>query len=148
MRHITFFFTALFAVIAMTATTFTGTVIDENNQPFPFANVVLLTPGDSTFVAGTTTGLDGTFAINCNCKRAILKLSYIGYETKHLNATSENLGTLQLKPESTMLKEVTVTATRPTYRLTTEGIKTDVDGTLLSKVGTANKVLENLPGVQ
>ena len=148
MRHITFFFTALFAVIAMTATTFTGTVIDENNQPFPFANVVLLTPGDSTFVAGTTTGLDGTFTINCNCKRAILKLSYIGYETKHLNATSENLGTLQLKPESTMLKEVTVTATRPTYRLTTEGIKTDVDGTLLSKVGTANKVLENLPGVQ
>ena len=36
-----------------------------------------------------------------------------------------------------------MTAARPTYKLTTEGIKTDVDGTLLSKVGTANKVLEN-----
>ena len=28
------------------------------------------------------------------------------------------------------LGEVTVTATRPVYKLTTEGIKTDVDGTL------------------
>ena len=148
MRHITFFFTALFAVIAMTATTFTGTVIDENNQPFPFANVVLLAPGDSTFVAGTTTGLDGTFTIDCNCKQAILKLSYIGYETKYINTASENIGIIQLNPEATLLSEVTVTATRPTYKLTTEGIKTDVDGTLLSKVGTANKVLENLPGVQ
>ena len=148
MRQIIFLFTAFFAAVAMSATTFTGMVIDENNQPFPFANVVLLTLGDSTFVAGTTTELDGTFAIDCNCKQVILRVSYIGYETKCVNATQQELGTIQLKPESTMLEEVTVTATRPTYKLTTEGIKTDVDGTLLSKVGTANKVLENLPGVQ
>ena len=148
MRQITFILTAIFATLAMTATTFTGTVIDENNQPFPFANVVLLTPGDSAFVAGTTTALDGTFAIDCNCKQAILKLSYIGYETKCVNATQPSLGAIQLLPEATMLGEVVVQGVRPTYKLTTEGIKTDVDGTLLSKVGTANKVLENLPGVQ
>lgn len=148
MRRIIVFFTAIFAVLAMSATTFTGMVIDENNQPFPFANVVLLNPGDSTFVAGTTTEPDGTFAIDYNCKQAILKVSYIGYETKYLNTTQPELSTIQLKPEATMLGEVVVTATRPTYKLTTEGIKTDVDGTLLSKVGTANKVLENLPGVQ
>ena len=148
MRQITFLFTAFFAAITISATTFTGMVIDENNQPFPFANVVLLTLGDSTFVTGTTTGVDGTFAIDCNCKQAILKLSYIGYETKYLNAIQPELGTIQLKPEATMLGEVVVQGVRPTFKLTTEGIKTDVDGTLLSKVGTANKVLENLPGVQ
>ncbi len=148
MRQITFILTAIFATLAMTAATFTGTVIDENNQPFPFANVVLLTPGDSAFVAGTTSELDGTFAIDCNCKQAILKLSYIGYETKCVNATQPSLGAIQLLPEATVLGEVVVQGVRPTYKLTTEGIKTDVDGTLLSKVGTANKVLENLPGVQ
>ena len=65
----------------MMATNFTGIVIDENKQPFAFANVVLLSPNDSTFVAGTTTNNDGTFSIDCTCQQALMKISYIGYET-------------------------------------------------------------------
>ncbi len=130
------------------ATTFTGKVIDENNEPFAFANVVLLNPGDSTYIAGATTGLDGSFSIDCSCQSPVVKFSYIGYETKYINASGTSLGTVQLKPEATMLGEVVVKGTRPTFKLTTEGLKTDVDGTLLSRVGTANDVLQNLPGVQ
>lgn len=132
----------------MMATNFTGTVIDENKQPFAFANVVLLSPNDSTFVAGTTTNDDGTFSIDCTCQQALMKISYIGYETKFVNSIGGDMGTIQLQPEATMLGEVVVKGTRPTFKITTEGIKTDVDGTLLSKVGTANDVLQNLPGVQ
>ena len=130
------------------ATTLTGKVIDENNEPFAFANVVLLNPGDSTYIAGATTGLDGSFSIDCSCQSPVVKFSYIGYETKYINASGTSLGTVQLKPEATMLGEVVVKGTRPTFKLTTEGLKTDVDGTLLSRVGTANDVLQNLPGVQ
>ena len=130
------------------AATFTGKVIDENNEPFAFANVVLLNPGDSTYIAGATTGLDGSFSIDCSCQSPVVKFSYIGYETKYINASGTSLGTVQLKPEATMLGEVVVKGTRPTFKLTTEGLKTDVDGTLLSRVGTANDVLQNLPGVQ
>lgn len=130
------------------ATTFTGKVIDENNEPFAFANVVLLNPGDSTYIAGATTGLDGSFSIDCSCQSPVVKFSYIGYETKYINASGTSLGTVQLKPEATMLGEVVVKGTRPTFKLTTEGLRTDVDGTLLSRVGTANDVLQNLPGVQ
>ncbi|MBQ4008259.1 MAG: carboxypeptidase-like regulatory domain-containing protein, partial [Muribaculaceae bacterium] len=132
----------------MMATNFTGIVIDENKQPFAFANVVLLSPNDSTFVAGTTTNDDGTFSIDCTCQQALVKISYIGYETKFVNSIGGDMGTIQLQPEATMLGEVVVKGTRPTFKITTEGIKTDVDGTLLSKVGTANDVLQNLPGVQ
>lgn len=132
----------------MMATNFTGIVIDENKQPFAFANVVLLSPNDSTFVAGTTTNDDGTFSIDCTCQQALMKISYIGYETKFVNSIGGDMGTIQLQPEATMLGEVVVKGTRPTFKITTEGIKTDVDGTLLSKVGTANDVLQNLPGVQ
>ena len=107
------------------ATTFTGKVIDENNEPFAFANVVLLNPGDSTYIAGATTGLDGSFSIDCSCQSPVVKFSYIGYETKYINASGTSLGTVQLKPEATMLGEVVVKGTRPTFKLTTEGLKGD-----------------------
>ncbi|MBR1881829.1 MAG: outer membrane beta-barrel protein [Muribaculaceae bacterium] len=136
----------LLAAMVATATDFIGKVVDENGAAIAFANVVILNP-DSAYIAGTTTDGEGLFSVECHHDCAIIKVSYLGYQTLYLPTTGD-LGTIQLLPESTLLGEVTVTATRPTYKLTTEGIKTDVDGTLLSKVGTANKVLENLPGVQ
>ena len=148
MSRIQFIILSLAVAITATAATFTGKVVDELSHPFAFANVVLLNPTDSAFVAGTMTDAAGAFSLLAQQSSAIVKISYIGYETKCVNATAGNLGTIQLQPEAAMLGEVVVKGTRPTYRLTTEGIKTDVDGTLLSKVGTATEVLGNLPGVQ
>ena len=148
MKRITIFIACAIATMSMMAGDFTGIVTDENNQPFPYANVVLLNPSDSTYLGGTTTGENGSFTLPCNTTGFIVKLSYIGYETKYIVADSQSLGTIQLLPQATMLGEVVVKATRPVFKLTTEGIKTDVDGTLLSRVGTAGDVLGNLPGVQ
>ena len=147
-RH---FFTLMMAVLAVmtaTADTFTGRVVDETQAPVPFANVVLLNSSDSAFVAGTTTSNDGTFNINGNASKPILKISYLGYKTLVLDAAGSNLGTIALEPEATMLGEVVVKGQRPAFKLTTDGLKTEVENTLLSKVGTAKAVLENLPGVQ
>lgn len=148
MKRIQFIILSLAVAITATAATFSGKVVDELSQPFAFANVVLLNPADSAFVAGTMTDDAGAFSLSAQQSSAIIKISYIGYETKCVNATAGDLGAIQLQPEATMLGEVVVKGTRPTYKLTTEGIKTDVDGTLLSKVGTATEVLGNLPGVQ
>ncbi|MBR5087787.1 MAG: outer membrane beta-barrel protein [Muribaculaceae bacterium] len=148
MRRTVLFLTAILTSVAMMAATFTGKVIDENNQPFPYANVVLLNSSDSTYITGTTTGEDGTFTLPTGNNGIIVKISYIGYATKYINPGVDNLGMIQLLPEATMLGEVVVKGTRPIFKVTTEGIKTDVDGTLLSKVGTASDVLQNLPGVQ
>ena len=148
MRRIQFIILSLAVAITATAATFTGTVVDELSQPFAFANVVLLNPTDSAFVAGTMTDAAGAFSLYAQQSSAIVKISYIGYETKCVTATAGDLGIIQLQPEAAMLGEVVVKGVRPTYKLTTEGIKTDVDGTLLSKVGTATEVLGNLPGVQ
>lgn len=148
MRRIQFIILSLAVAITATAATFTGTVVDELSQPFAFANVVLLNSTDSAFVAGTMTDDAGAFSLSAQQSSAIVKISYIGYETKCVTATAGDLGIIQLQPEAAMLGEVVVKGVRPTYKLTTEGIKTDVDGTLLSKVGTATEVLGNLPGVQ
>ena len=148
MKRIQFLILSLAVAITATAATFTGKVVDEAQSPFAFANVVLLNPADSAFVAGTMTDDAGAFSLSAQQSSAIVKISYIGYETTYVNATAGDLGAIQLLPEATMLGEVVVKGARPTYKLTTEGIKTDVDGTLLSKVGTATEVLGNLPGVQ
>ncbi len=146
-----YFFTlmmALLTVMTATADTFTGRVVDETQAPVPFANVVLLNASDNAFVAGTTTSNDGTFNISGNASKPILKISYLGYKTLVLDAAGSNLGTIALEPEATMLGEVVVKGQRPAFKLTTEGLKTEVENTLLSKVGTAKAVLENLPSVQ
>ncbi len=148
MKRIQFLILSLAVAITATAATFSGKVVDELSQPFAFANVVLLNPVDSAFVAGTMTDDAGAFSLSAQQSSAIVKISYIGYETKCVTTTAGDLGIIQLQPEAAVLGEVVVKGTRPTYRLTTEGIKTDVDGTLLSKVGTATEVLGNLPGVQ
>ena len=148
MKRIQFFMLSLAVAMIVSAANFTGKIVDEAGKPFAFANVVLLNPTDSAFVSGTMTDDAGAFSFTSEQSSVIVKISYIGYETKCINATAGDLGTIQLLPEATMLGEVVVKGARPTYKLTTEGIKTDVDGTLLSKVGTATEVLGNLPGVQ
>ena len=139
---------AMLAVITAAAKTFTGRVVDETQAPVPFANVVLLNASDSAFVAGTTTSNDGAFNITGNASKPILKISYLGYKTLVLDVAGSDLGTIALEPEATVLGEVVVKGQRPAFKLTTEGLKTEVENTLLSKVGTAKAVLENLPGVQ
>ncbi len=139
---------ALLAVLATAADTFTGCVVDETQAPAPFANVVLLSANDSAFVAGTTTGADGRFTLTGYAARPIIKITYLGYKTQVLEAAGCDLGTIALEPDATMLGEVVVKGQRPAFKLTTEGLKTDVENTLLSKVGTAKAVLKNLPGVQ
>ena len=141
--------TALLMLVAKsaTATDFTGRVIDENGVAIEFATVGLLNTTDSTFITGTTTVADGVFRLTAPVPTGIVRVTCLGYQPLCATASGD-VGTLTLQPETAVLGEVTVAATRPTYRLTGEGIKTDVDGTLLGKVGTAGKVLENLPGVQ
>ena len=139
---------ALLVVMTAAADTFTGRVVDEANAPASFVNVVLLNAGDSAFVAGTTTDGDGAFTLTGNAAKPLIKITYLGYKTLVLDTPGSNLGTITLEPEATVLGEVIVKGQRPAFKLTTEGLKTEVENTLLSKVGTAKAVLENLPGVQ
>jgi len=139
---------ALLVVMTVAAETFTGRVVDETQAPVPFANVVLLNACDSAFVAGTTTDSDGRFALVGQSVNSIIKISCLGYKPRVLVGKNADMGTITLEPETAMLGEVVVKGQRPAFKLTTEGLKTEVENTLLSKVGTAKAVLENLPGVQ
>lgn len=54
--------------VSLSAQTVSGRLMDENSQPLPCANVVLLSLPDSVFVSGTISGEDGSFKLEATSK--------------------------------------------------------------------------------
>ena len=122
-----------------------GMVMNEKNEPMPYCNVLLLT-SDSTFVNGCVTKEDGSFLMMGEEGRPyLIKASYIGYVTTTQALEARNL--IQLLPDALALEEVTVTAERPLIEPSANGLKANVIGTSLAKMGTAGEMLSHLPFV-
>ena len=122
-----------------------GMVMNEKNEPMPYCNVLLLS-SDSTFVNGCITKDDGSFLmIGEEGMPYSLRVSYIGYTTITQAIGNKNL--IQLTPDAQMLEEVTITAERPLIEPSANGLKANVIGTSLAKMGTASKMLSHLPFV-
>ena len=134
--------------ITSTAQSISGCVIDEQAQPMPFANVVLVSRADSAFIAGTMTKDDGTFSISTDIQDGLLKVTSVGYTTKYLDARTGNVGDIQMQPDTKELGEVVVKGERPQYKMTAGGMTVDIQNSLLKDVGTADDVLSMLPQVQ
>ena len=146
-RRIAFLCLALLATFALRAQSLTGKLIDENNQPLPYANIVLLSLPDSAFVAGVVSGDDGTFTLNATCQDKLIRISSIGYATLYKECTGQDLGTLQLQPDAQILGEVVVKAELPKVRLKGDAQVTTIQGSILEQAGTGNDLLNKLPGV-
>ena len=85
-------------------------------EALPYTNVTILTAGDSIFIKGTASDLDGNFRLSLTPKSRkdyLLKISYIGMKSVYLpinkNKATANLGDICLT-EGMELAEVTVTA--------------------------------------
>ena len=146
-RRIAFLCLALLATFALRAQSLTGKLIDENNQPLPYANIVLLSLPDSAFVAGVVSGDDGTFTLNSTCQNRVIRISSIGYTTLYKECTGQDLGIIRLQPDAQMLGEVVVKAELPKVRLKGDAQVTTIQGSILEQAGTGNDLLNKLPGV-
>lgn len=125
-----------------------GLVVDEEGQPMPYVNVVLLEPADSSFIKGVITDQDGFFQIEGQDMKGLLRVSSVGYQTQFLtNPDNNQLLTVRLANESQVLNAVEITAMRPKTIVTTQGMETSVQGTILENQGTANDVLARVPGL-
>ena len=147
MKRLILFSMMCLVAIASTAQSISGRVTDEQAQPMPFANVVLLNRSDSAFIAGAVTKDDGTFSINTDKQDGLLKVSSIGYITKYIDARQGNVGDIQMQPDTQMLGEVVVKGHVPQFQMGSEGFVTNVTNTPLSQIGTADDVLKHVPGI-
>lgn len=64
-------FAGTFAFQELTAQNISGKLVDENNQPLPYANVVLLSLPDSTFISGTISNENGSFTLQATSKNRL-----------------------------------------------------------------------------
>ena len=115
------------------AQTVSGKLIDENKQPLPYANVVLLSLPDSTFVTGTVTAEDGTFSLNTTTPNQLVRISSIGYNTVYKPVQPANLGVIQLTSDTQQLGEVVVKADLPKIRVKGDAMVTTVAGSIIRK---------------
>ena len=143
---LTLFFYSTLALTA-SAQDIVGRVVDDKGAPLPYANVVLFTAGDTTFVSGTMTGEDGRFAIKSDRKERLLRVSQVGSKTIYRNCPGSEAGDIALQATTTELGEVVVKSSRPKIRLGAEGMETVVEGSILEKAGTIYELLDKLPNV-
>lgn len=80
-----------------------GVVKDDQGQVLPGASIL-----EKGTTNGTLTDANGNFTIVIADAKAVLVVSYIGYETAELSATSGSELTVQLKKNTTTLKDVVV----------------------------------------
>ena len=122
-----------------------GTVIDENCQPVPYANVYLLHPSDSTVIGGGVSNEAGIFVIPYNQPAVIARISYVGYKTVYRLCSNEYAGTIQMKPEAMTIKGVVVKGERPKVQLQGNSLIMNVEETVMERLGTAEDVLTRVP---
>ena len=125
----------------------TGTIIDENRQPVPYANVYLLHPSDSTVIGGGVSNEAGVFVIPYEQATVLVRISYVGYKTVYRLCNNEQVGTIQMKPETMTIKGVIITGERPKVQLQGNSLVMNVEGTVMERMGTAEDVLSRVPTI-
>ena len=122
-----------------------GVVMDEQQKPIPFANIVMSSSATNTYIAGCVTAEDGSFVLPYSDKDAILKVSFVGYTTQTL-ACKPNMS-IVLQSDVQLLNTVTIKSTRPKAKFKDGAFTTLVSGTILAELGTANDMISQLPFV-
>ena len=131
-----------------TSVRYRGNVIDDQGMPVAYANVALLSPQDSTLLAGGVSNESGLFIIPCETMPVLARISFVGYKTVYQLCSGTDLGTVRIQPQTLTLKGVTVEGKMPQYSMITGGITVDIQNSVLKDVGTADDVLSMLPGVE
>ena len=123
----------------------TGTIIDENGQPVPYANVYLLHPSDSTVIGGGVSNEAGVFVIPYEQERVLARFSFVGYKTVYRLCHQPNVGTIRMQPDNYTLNGVVVQGERPKVALQGNSLMMNIEGTVMERLGTAEDVLTRVP---
>ncbi|WP_186826900.1 TonB-dependent receptor [Seonamhaeicola algicola] len=119
-----------------------GTILDENGQPLPGANVI-----EKGTANGATADFDGDFALNVASKNAILTVSFLGFETKEVPVNNQSQIKIVLKENLSELDEVVVVGFGSQKKETVVGSITQAKGEELLRAGNVGTVSEALSGL-
>ena len=125
-----------------------GMVVDENNQPLPYASVTLLNPADSAMVGGGVTNESGYFVIPYEQSQVIARITYVGYKPIHRLCSRDNVGTIKMQPEANVLNGVIVKGEQHTVKVENGHLTYDMPRLLgILPADDAYEALTRIPGV-
>jgi hypothetical protein len=104
------FFAFVNGVLAQTKVS--GSVVDENNDPVPFANVLFV--GLKT---GISTDENGKFTISSDKNYKAIEVSYVGYSPKIVPLTSSTVENIRVKLQNGQQLNEVVIVTKPKKHL-------------------------------
>ncbi|MFS4455384.1 TonB-dependent receptor domain-containing protein [Maribacter sp. 2304DJ31-5] len=139
----------LFSLVSAQDFSITGSVLDSDQKPLIFANV-LLRNSDSVLIKGAATDDNGHFVLhNIEKGNYLLSASYIE-NTSEIKAIQINadvdIGSLIIIPKAQELEEVTVTYQKPTLEQKVDRLVFTIKNTALSDSDIWN-VLKRTPGI-
>jgi outer membrane receptor protein involved in Fe transport len=141
-------FLLLIGTISYSQTTVKGIVKDEQNNPVPMANVVVVGAQE-----GTTTDMDGNYSFSSKLTgEQKIKIAYIGYfaQTKTVNFSGDVTVDFILKESIETLDEVVLTGTsvKRSQKETPVSI-TSFSAKDLTKLNTSSQanILRSVPGI-
>ena len=149
------FTTSLFILCFGILTTFSqhkisGKIVDEQNNPLPFANIVLYEIGKETNPQGTVSNDKGMYSFDkIAAGKYKIEVSMLGFETykiKEFDFNSDKTFNITLKEESQTLNEVVVKSKRPVIKQTAEKLIVDLEKSEMINTNLQD-VMRKIPGV-
>lgn len=144
-----------YTVAAQSDITISGTVKEQVSQtPIVYANVILKTKSDNSFIAGTATNEDGLFTItNVASGNYYLEISSIGYVTHKepvfIGTLSKflNLNTIFITEDTNTLDEVIVTTKKEEISDNMDKKTYSLKDNINQSGGSVLQAMQNLPSV-
>ncbi|CAM1373225.1 conserved exported hypothetical protein [Tenacibaculum litopenaei] len=142
-------FTILLTLISTVLTaqnTYTGKVVDSEKIAVPFANVVAFTE-TADFIGGAVTDEVGEFRLSLAQKPAYIEVSFMGFQTQKVPVKAPDLGTVELKEDSSVLSEVVITQKKKTLVRRSDRLVFNVKESVAQDLGSAVEVLRVTPNL-
>jgi TonB-linked SusC/RagA family outer membrane protein len=133
-------------MMAQQASTVSGTITDAAGLTLPGVNVVEKGTQNST-----VTDIDGNFTLKTSNARAILQISFIGFETQEINVAGKNNIKVVLVEQSQTLQEVVVVGYGSVKKTDLTGSVSTLDAKAITERSTTNAlegIQGNVAGVQ
>ena len=145
-----------FTIFAQTANgIIKGKLIDsKSKEALEFVTVALIPKGSSTPTNGCSTDESGSFTITqIKAGEYTIRISFVGYldDTRTVQiakGASVNLGTIRLKADNKLLKEVVITEQRSQMKFDIDKRVFTIDQNIAATGGSATDVLEDIPSVE
>lgn len=127
-----------------------GKIIDEQNQPLPFANIILYEIGKEANPKGTVSNDTGTYSFDkITDGKYKMEISMLGFETQKIaefELNENKIFNITLKEESQTLNEVVVKSKRPLIKQTAEKLIVDLEKSEMTNTNLQD-VMRKVPGV-